>query len=696
MENLGVFSLKLFRLPGLSAFTGMRPKYIRFFGDADCYAGWGYGKLSLQARADAKRKGKNFLYLEEGFLRSLYPSAYSPAPLSVTLDRRCPYYDAFQISDLELLLTDGASLSSAQTNQAKDALDLFLTNRLGKYVITGNEYAVYPPVALDENACVLIDQTAGDLSLIHGGVKKREIRQAAEIALQEAGDRPIFLKTHPDVIAGVKKSCFSFLLDHPRVTPLCPDLPLHRILDCKPKLHVLTSLAGFEAVLRGVETVCHGLPWYAGYGFTQDRHEQAAKIAERRKSGAGQTTESFFAKAYLQYPVYLNPADGKRGDFFSAADVLATRARRARDLSGNLYAYGFRRWKQKDISPFIKTPYNRVHFLYNEQEALALGYATDLHAKRAVWGYKKPEILEKLAEKRNTPLLRYEDGFIRSVGLGCDFIPPFSLAVDKGHLYYRANGEPESDIRKLMRSYQPAQHKRDRAAKILQFIRKEGVTKYNLSEQNHLELAGAAKGREVIFVPGQIDDDASVRFGSSDKVKNCLDLLKRVRLDFPKAFILFKPHPEILDGNRKNAASLVELQRYCDQITKNASALHCIDLADRIACITSLTGFEALIRLKPVTLYGKPFYAGTGLTHEPDGETEPNFHFTLEDLAHIVLIDYPTYSLKKNGTDDFSEIEEVLTEIIRKKNVNETNPFAFLRQIRVIKNLYKIKKWIFQ
>ena len=60
--------------------------------------------------------------------------------------------------------------------------------------------------------------------------------------------------------------------------------------------------------------------------------------------------------------------------------------------------------------------------------------------------------------------------------------------------------------------------------------------------------------------------------------------------------------------------------------------------------MTSLLGFEALLRGRAVTTLGAPFYAGWGLTHDlgapPTRRTaRPN----LAQLAHATLIGYPRY-----------------------------------------------------
>jgi capsular polysaccharide export protein len=68
--------------------------------------------------------------------------------------------------------------------------------------------------------------------------------------------------------------------------------------------------------------------------------------------------------------------------------------------------------------------------------------------------------------------------------------------------------------------------------------------------------------------------------------------------------------------------------------------------------MTSLLGFEALIRGKPVTCLGAPFYAGWGLTRDlgplPDrrryaADGHPLPRPELLQLVHAALIAYPRY-----------------------------------------------------
>jgi capsular polysaccharide export protein len=58
--------------------------------------------------------------------------------------------------------------------------------------------------------------------------------------------------------------------------------------------------------------------------------------------------------------------------------------------------------------------------------------------------------------------------------------------------------------------------------------------------------------------------------------------------------------------------------------------------------LTSLTGFEALLRRRRVVVYGRPFYAGWGLTTDL-AMVGRSRTLTLEELVAGVLILYPRY-----------------------------------------------------
>ncbi|MBD3807058.1 MAG: capsular polysaccharide biosynthesis protein, partial [Sulfuricurvum sp.] len=162
--------------------------------------------------------------------------------------------------------------------------------------------------------------------------------------------------------------------------------------------------------------------------------------------------------------------------------------------------------------------------------------------------------------------------------------------------------------------------------------------------------------RSIVFVPGQVDDDASIRFGAPGMSN--LELLKQVRANRPDAYIVFKPHPDVLAGNRVGHIDQSEALRYCDCIVSEVGIDSVLAYADEVHTMTSLVGFEALIRRIKVVTYGLPFYAGWGLTEDKLRCERRKRILSIDELVAATYLLYPRYihpeSLQR------CEIEEVL------------------------------------
>jgi capsular polysaccharide export protein len=190
---------------------------------------------------------------------------------------------------------------------------------------------------------------------------------------------------------------------------------------------------------------------------------------------------------------------------------------------------------------------------------------------------------------------------------------------------------------------------KERAGALVKLIVGRGLTKYNPAD-------GAAGfvppgGRKVILVPGQVADDESVRLGGAelfaaepmDSGGANLALLKEVRARFPEAFVVFRPHPDVLAGLRAGHVPGCLAREYADHIDTGPSILPTMQLAERVETLTSLAGFEALLRGKPVTVHGQPFYAGWGLTEDIRPVARRRRRLALEELVAGALILYPRY-----------------------------------------------------
>ncbi len=318
--------------------------------------------------------------------------------------------------------------------------------------------------------------------------------------------------------------------------------------------------------------------------------------------------------------------DPWRGDAVSVEEGLAALAflhAEARRNARPRATVGMSRWKRRNIAPFLAGPHGP-----------ALHFRTAQAARRAVggdgvlvhWGQAPDD--GGLAE-------RAEDGFIRSVGLGLRHTPPASLAIGPGGLHFEAAGE--NGFVRLARDADYSAELLTRARRLRETVIRRRITKYNL------DAAAAppdAAGRLRLLVPGQVEGDASLVHGSPGMRSNAA-LLEAARARHPDAFLLYKPHPDVLTGLRPGAVPPAILA-LADAVAPDASAEACLGWADKVETMTSLMGFEALMRGKAVATHGRPFYAGWGLTEDLSG-LPPRGALDLDALVAAALILYPRY-----------------------------------------------------
>ncbi|MGA8380856.1 MAG: capsule biosynthesis protein, partial [Stellaceae bacterium] len=296
-------------------------------------------------------------------------------------------------------------------------------------------------------------------------------------------------------------------------------------------------------------------------------------------------------------------------------------------------------WKRRRVADFLRSTAGAPAFRRTTAGALRAARGRPGGAI-AVWASRMPAGLAAAAERDQVALLRVEDGFIRSVGLGSDFVPAASLVLDSGGMHY--DPDRRSDLERLLLGSEFDAALLARAGNLIRQLVARGITKYNLAAAA-LEPAALAfpAGRRRILVPGQVEDDLSVRLGGGG-VRGNLDLLGRVRRANPDAFILYKPHPDVEAGHRKGAIPDRRAREFADAIVRDRSTAALLADIDELHTLTSLAGFEALLRRRRVVVYGRPFYAGWGLTADMTSAGRGR-RLALEELVAGALILYPRY-----------------------------------------------------
>jgi len=319
--------------------------------------------------------------------------------------------------------------------------------------------------------------------------------------------------------------------------------------------------------------------------------------------------------------------------------------------------YKFSKWRSYVVKRFFPEIRHNVQTI---EEALNLA-EKGVEVKLLVWGVS----LEEEGIELNHPLikvLRLEDGFIRSVGLGIRLTPPISLVADSRGIYY--NSQKPSDLEYILSTYKFDQEIRERARNIVNKLINLGITKYNLQEKPWIPPKTTKK---ILVVAGQVETDMSIKYGSP-VIKTNLELLRKVRENNPEEYIVYKPHPDVSKGYRKGYYDKKTLLEFCDEVCEGCSSLELIKYGDEIHVISSLFGFEALLRGKKVVCYGQPFYSGWGLTEDIYPNERRKRKLSLDELVAGALILYPMYVSLKNGNkispeEAIEEIKELRTKL---------------------------------
>lgn len=323
-----------------------------------------------------------------------------------------------------------------------------------------------------------------------------------------------------------------------------------------------------------------------------------------------------------------------------------------RNFPAVIYACSFSVWKKSIVRRFFAA--SEVVFVRSASQV-------PVNSSMLVWGRK--EIPGKVAE--GVQLIHLEDGFLRSVGLGADLIRPISWVIDMQGIYYDATRP--SDLEMLLQQAEFPPELLLRAGQLRERIVTAGLTKYNVG---HKEWQRPSQAEQVILIPGQVESDASIQYGALGICTN-LELLKAVRAANPLAFVLYKPHPDVVAGLRRKGKEEAQTEKWCNAVVVGVDMGKLLHQVDEVHTLTSLTGFEALLRKKKVVCYGQPFYSGWGLTMDVLRVERRTRNLSLDELVAASLILYPVYIDYSTGklTTPECAMDELLALRSANKNV---------------------------
>lgn len=629
--------------------------------------GWGRKANTNRAVELSKKQGCSLWRLEDGFISYLGHPALGDRRFSLIVDKVGIYYDACQPSELEQLLNQPDWLTPELEKRSLQLIDRLCTNYISKYNHEPIGHWQVPPESKGKAKILVVDQTFGDCSVSCGMARADSFKAMLYAALRENLEADIWVKVHPDVMLGKKQGYFPVENGHikgvsdDRVRVLADKVNAQSLFSHFEKVYVVTSQLGFEALLHNKTVVCFGVPFYSGWGLTDDRVSCERRVQTHALA-------SLFAAACLLYTRYIDPETGDPCELEDVLELVALQRRYQQPEVRQLYALGFSLWKRTFVKEFTAGLAKNMSFVRNHRALKKQLAQTPQNTGLLIWG-RKP--LPKGVDAASMPVWRMEDGFIRSCGLGADLRRPASLVLDNQCIYYDAT--TPSRLECLLNTAELALEEVERGEALIALLLQNRISKYNLAGNENELFSGAKECQRRILVTGQVDSDASLKYGSPVIFRNG-DLLAQVRQWLNKqgidAYMVYKPHPDVVRAGRQGHVAESEALKYVDRVVVDNDIFDCISQCDELHVMTSQAGFEGLLQGKDIHCWGMPFYAGWGLTqdHMADRAIEHRRQCrrTLAELVYLTLCEYPRYVHWK--TRRFTTPERVVKALAQQRD----------------------------
>ncbi len=278
------------------------------------------------------------------------------------------------------------------------------------------------------------------------------------------------------------------------------------------------------------------------------------------------------------------------------------------------------------------------------------------------WGRKKSGLwaifMAKITKNR---FLLLEDGFIRSVGLGVEGSPSFSIVQDDIGIYYDATSP--SKLEEILNSYD---FKNDKELMAIAKKAKQKIIEYKISKYNNfkkIDLSYLDNSKEKVLIIAQTAGDSSLEYGLGNRFTT-QEIIDDAINDNPDAQVYIKIHPDVLVGKKESDINPKDIPLKCQILQDNANPIELLKYFDKVYTKTSGMGMEALLLDKEVYCFGMPFYAGWGVTKDRLVSKRRNRKVTVDEIfagAYILYSNY--YNPYLNQKSDIIDSINTLTDI---------------------------------
>ena len=282
---------------------------------------WGGRAAAKMAMRTARFRRLRHWHLEDGFLRSMGLGKSGAIPLSIVIDDLGLPVDASAPSRLERLIEE----AGAAAELGRAIREQIVLNKLSKY-----NHLPHRSPAIDRTAkrrILLVDQVVGDVSVGRALGSKASFERMLADGL--ASDAQCLIRTHPDVMAGLRKGYLTNGASRGDAILVDDEVSVASILEVADEVWTVSSQFGFDALLRGIPVRCYAAPFYAGWGVTEDHFGAYTKATLAGRRTKRRTVDQIAAAAFSLYPTYRDPADWREIDVFRAIELIVAQQKAA-------------------------------------------------------------------------------------------------------------------------------------------------------------------------------------------------------------------------------------------------------------------------------------------------------------------------------------------------------------------------------
>lgn len=590
-----------------------------------CIIIWGYNDPA-DVTAFAARHGLPIYRMEDGFLRSVSLGSTHSRPYSLVLDKSSLYFNAEEQSDLEKLLATYDFTQAPELLQRAEQLIAFQREfGISKYNLPSEKESDIKNQVARKRCILVIGQVENDKSIVYGQGNGWTCARLIQLACEENPDCEIIYKPHPDVMHGIRTGNAPLGPLPSRCRIAERDESLAELFTLVERVYVITSLSGFEALIHGLPVTTAGMPFYAGWGLTDDRcpdHHRSRRL----------TLAELYAAAYLLYPRYIlnlqNSPDGCRKTLFKLCEE-----KNGIELLGSNWESGGRPVAllcgvSPQTSGFLSASLTGYRVARLRQENMDIIRICQAMNVRAIFteSLPLPESVIRQARQERIELVAIERGFACAVTSPEADAPGTLILRPLSETAPMTSDHHTEGLIRILSEFSASEHA-DQIAGMKTLLPLNRLLARILDG-----LALTNPSRSLL----PLKKSAGARVLLLSKTPDEARKLKRLaRQDHPAGEFL------VISESAESAAPAPVISP--DTQFLPASALQqALDSVDCVYTEDSLYALEALRSELPVIVSGRPFYAGWGLTKDLQPVERPR-HLSREQFFYALYALHPRY-----------------------------------------------------